>query len=90
MTREGKVYCAAVPDTFSRRIVGWSINSRQGTDPISNALEMAIRNRRPNMAAWVHSDHGVTSTSWGCAGQIRSAGLMPASGNVNGGLDNAI
>jgi transposase InsO family protein len=24
-TREGKVYCAAVLDVFSRRIVGWSI-----------------------------------------------------------------
>jgi putative transposase len=28
-TREGKVYCCAVMDTFSRRIVGWSIDSSQ-------------------------------------------------------------
>jgi putative transposase len=27
-TREGWVYCAAVLDAFSRRIVGWSIDSR--------------------------------------------------------------
>jgi len=26
-TREGKVYCAVVLDTFSRRIVGWSIDT---------------------------------------------------------------
>ena len=26
-TREGKVYCCAVMDTFSRRIVGWSIET---------------------------------------------------------------
>ena len=26
-TAEGKVYCAAVLDVFSRRIVGWSIDS---------------------------------------------------------------
>ncbi len=26
-TREGKVYCAVVLDTFSRRVVGWSIDS---------------------------------------------------------------
>lgn len=27
-TREGKVYCAVVLDAFSRRVVGWSIDSR--------------------------------------------------------------
>jgi transposase InsO family protein len=26
-TREGKVYCAVVLDVFSRRVVGWSIDS---------------------------------------------------------------
>jgi putative transposase len=28
-TYEGKVYCAVVLDTFSRRVVGWSIDSSQ-------------------------------------------------------------
>ena len=28
-TREGKVYCCAVLDVFSRRVVGWSIDSTQ-------------------------------------------------------------
>ena len=27
-TREGKVYCAVVLDAFSRRVVGWSIDSQ--------------------------------------------------------------
>lgn len=27
-TREGKIYCAVVLDVFSRRVVGWSIDSR--------------------------------------------------------------
>ena len=26
-TREGKIYCCAVMDTFSRKIVGWSIDN---------------------------------------------------------------
>lgn len=46
-TREGKVYCAAVLDAFSRRIVGWSIDSRQDSTLVVNALDMAIRNRLP-------------------------------------------
>jgi putative transposase len=28
-TYEGRVYCAVVLDTFSRLVVGWSIDSRQ-------------------------------------------------------------
>jgi transposase InsO family protein len=30
-TYEGKVYCTVVLDTFSRRVVGWSIDSSQGS-----------------------------------------------------------
>ena len=32
-TREGKVYCAVVLDAFSRRVVGWSIDSVTDRDP---------------------------------------------------------
>jgi len=58
-TREGKVYCAAVLDAFSRRIIGWSIDSRQDSTLVVNALDMAIRNRRPDPGGVVHADHGV-------------------------------
>ena len=30
-TREGKVYCCVVLDTFSRLVVGWSVESTQST-----------------------------------------------------------
>ena len=42
-TREGKVYCCAVLDTFSRKIVGWSIDSTQTTSLVLNALGMATQ-----------------------------------------------
>jgi transposase InsO family protein len=41
-TREGKVYCAVVLDAWSRRVVGWSIDSRPSTALVTNALGMAI------------------------------------------------
>lgn len=44
-TRAGWVYCAAVLDAFSRRIVGWSIDSKQDAALVVNGLDMAIRNR---------------------------------------------
>lgn len=46
-TREGKVYCCAVIDVFSRKIVGWAIDMRQTTSLVLNALDMAIEARRP-------------------------------------------
>jgi hypothetical protein len=58
-TREGKVYCCAVLDAFSRKIVGWSIDNSQNTNLVVNALEMAISNRNPQPGTVFHSDHGV-------------------------------
>lgn len=89
-TREGWVYCAAVLDTYSRRIVGWSIDSKQDTTLVINALDMAIRNRRPGPGGIVHADHGTQFTSWFFGEKIRSAGLLPSFGSVGDGLDNAM
>lgn len=59
-TREGKLYCCVVLDTFSRRVVGWSIDHRQDTALVTNALGMAITNRNPDAdrEVVIHSDHG--------------------------------
>ena len=62
--REGKVYCAVVLDVFSRRIVGWSIDSSPTSGLVTSALGMAIGNRRPNGTV-IHSDQGTQQfTSW--------------------------
>ncbi|WP_454836844.1 IS3 family transposase [Rhodococcus qingshengii] len=55
-TREGKIYCAVVLDTFSRRVVGWSIDSSQTATLVTNALGMAISNRGPTPGTLIHSD----------------------------------
>lgn len=89
-TREGWVYCAAVLDAYSRRIIGWSIDSKQDATLVVNALDMAIRNRRPEPGGIVHADHGTQFTSWIFGEKIRSAGLLPSFGSVGDGLDNAM
>ncbi len=43
-TREGKLYCCVVLTAFSRRVIGWSIDHRQDTALVTNALGMAISN----------------------------------------------
>jgi transposase InsO family protein len=57
-TAEGKVYCAVVLDVFSRRVVGWSIDSSQNAALVTDALGMAIVQRRPTDGTVIHSDQG--------------------------------
>ena len=46
-TREGKLYCAVVLDSFSRRVVGWSIDATPTAALVTNALGMAIQSASP-------------------------------------------
>jgi putative transposase len=58
-TDQGWLYLAVVLDVFSRRVMGWSIDSHQATPLVTNALGMAIPNRTPIPDQTViHSDHG--------------------------------
>ena len=88
-TYEGKVYCAVVLDTFSRRVVGWSIDSSQTAALVTNALGMAITNRDPQPGVIVHSDHGVQFTSWAFTDRAKRSGLVPSMGSIGDCYDNA-
>lgn len=89
-TREGKMFCAAVLDACSRKIVGWAINSKQDSTLVVIALDMALRARKPAPGGVVHADHGVQFTSWAFTQKIRSAGLLPSFGTVGDAFDNAM
>ena len=91
-TREGKVYCAVVLDTYSRRVVGWSIDTSQTAALATNALDMAIRNRHPaaDSGLIIHSDHGVQFTSWAFTERAKKSGLVPSMGSIGDCYDNAM
>ncbi len=89
-TREGKVYCAVVLDVFSRKVVGWSIDSTQTAALVTNALGMAIGNRRPQAGTLIHSDHGVQFTSWTFTRRAQESGLIPSMGSIGDCYDNAV
>ena len=57
-TQEGWLYLAVVIDLFSRKVVGWSMNSRMKASLVCDALKMAIWQRKPNPGLIVHSDRG--------------------------------
>lgn len=89
-TREGKVYCAVVLDTFSRRVVGWSIDSSPNAALVTNALGMALSQRTPTGATVIHSDQGTQFTSWAFTRRALDSGLVPSMGSKGDCYDNAM
>jgi putative transposase len=90
-TAEGKVYCAAVMDAYSRQIIGWSIAEHMRTELVTDALGMAVLRRRPESGSTVlHSDHGAQYTSWAFGQRLRNAGLLASMGTVGDCYDNAM
>ena len=47
-TGEGWLYLAAVQDTYSRAIVGWSMATHMRASLVVDALQMALARRRPD------------------------------------------
>lgn len=94
-TGEGKLYCCAVMDAFSRRIVGWSIAHHMRTELVLDALGMAILRRRAGSGddavdTILHSDHGTQFTSWAFGQRLREAGLLPSMGTIGDCYDNSM
>ncbi|MCZ9514063.1 IS3 family transposase [Enterobacter hormaechei] len=89
-THEGWLYLAVVVDLFSRKIIGWSMQSRMTKDIVLNALLMAVWRRNPEKQVLVHSDQGSQYTSHEWQSFLKSHGLegsMSRRGNCH---DNAV
>ncbi|WP_291395105.1 IS3 family transposase, partial [Devosia sp.] len=83
-------YLAVVIDLFSRRVIGWSLQSRQVTDVVLQALLMAVWRRKPKTTVLVHSDQGSQFTSMDWAAFLKHHNLehsMSRRGNCH---DNAV
>lgn len=89
-TSTGKVYCAAVLDVFTRKIVGWSIADHMRSELVVDALQMAIWRRHPAPGAIVHADRGSQYTSWIFGHRLRSADLLGSMGRVASSVDNTM
>ena len=86
----GWLYLCVVIDLFSRRVVGWSAQSRMITDLALQALLMAVWRRKPTGRITVHSDQGsqFTSREWqSLLAQHNLEASMSRRGNCH---DNAV
>ena len=88
-TSGGWVYCCAVIDAWSRRVVGWSIADHMRNELVVDALEMTRWQRSPD-GTIVHDDRGVQYTSWVAGHCMRAAGMLGSTGRVASSIDNAL
>jgi putative transposase len=89
-THEGWLYLAVVVDLFSRRVIGWSMQSRITKELALDALLMAVWRRNPVLKVTVHSDQGSQYTSHDWSSFLQAHGLegsMSRRGNCH---DNAV
>jgi len=88
-TWAGFVYLAIVLDVYSRRIVGWAMETHLKTELILAALDMALAQRRP-AGVIHHSDRGCQYTSYAFGKRCQEARVMPSTGSVGDAYDNAM
>jgi putative transposase len=80
-TQTGTLYLAVVLDVWSRRIVGWAMETHLRTALVLAALDMATTQRRPTDVIH-HSDQGCQYTAIGFGLRCRAQGIRPSMGSV--------
>ena len=90
-TSQGFAWVAFVIDAYARRIVGWCVARRLGTDLALQALEQALAAREVGARSLIHhSDRGVQCVSLRYSERLSQAGIIPSVGRVGDSCDNAL
>jgi len=89
-TATGFLYLAIVLDAFSRRVVGWAMETHLAAALVLQALDMALARRRPKGKPIHHSDQGSQYTSIDFGARCRKFGVRPSMGSVGDCYDNAM
>jgi putative transposase len=89
-TWQGWLYLVCVQDLYSRRIVGWSMADHMRTELVTDALAMALAQRRPARGLIWHSDQGSQFVSLAFGQQARAAGIAQSMGSRGDCYDNSV
>ncbi len=83
-------YLAIVLDAFSRRVIGWSLETHLQASLAIAALDMAIAARRPAPGSLIHhSDRGVQYACGDYTALLRAHDIQPSMSRVGNPYDNA-
>lgn len=89
-TGEGWLYLATVIDLFSRKIIGWSMDSNMRADLVNNALLMAIWQRKPSKGLIWHTDRGKQYCADSHLKIIKQHGITQSMSRKGNCWDNAV
>ncbi len=89
-TGEGWLYVAVLIDLFSRRVVGWAIDSHMRAELTVRALKMALGRRRPPADLVHHTDRGSQYASKEYRAVLADAGMTCSMSRKGNCWDNAV
>lgn len=83
------LFLAVILDAFSRRVVGWALDSSLHTELVLKALRMAIAERHPGAGLVHHSDRGVQYASQAYIELLQQHDIQPSMSRLGNPYDNA-
>jgi transposase InsO family protein len=89
-TNEGWLYLACILDLFSRKIVGWAMKATMTTTLVLEALDMALRQRKPTVKLLHHSDRGSQYASLAYQAHLADHQLEVSMSRTGNCYDNAV
>jgi putative transposase len=83
-------FLAVLLDAFSRRVIGWAVDTHLRASLATAALQMAITARRPAPGSLIHhSDRGVQYACSAYASLLEAHDIQPSMSRVGNPYDNA-
>lgn len=89
-TAEGWLYLATVIDLFSRKVVGWSMDDHMRVSLVNDALDMAIKRRKPKNGLIWHTDRGSQYASLAHKELLQAHGIVQSMSRKGNCWDNAV
>jgi putative transposase len=82
-------YLSAVMDLHSRRVIGWSLDTKRTTDVTKRTLAAAIRKRNPGKGLMLHTDRGVEYRGSEYQKELQRYGILHSLSRPGKCTDNA-
>jgi len=89
-TGEGWLYLATVIDLYSRKVVGWSMSDQMKVSIVNDALNMALKHRKPNQGLIWHTDRGSQYASYSHRDLLKEYGIIQSMSRKGNCWDNAV
>lgn len=83
-------YLAVIIELYSRKVVGWSMNKSISKQLVINALDMAVKKRKPPKGLIFHSDRGSQYASYDFQQALWKNGISSSMSRKGDCWDNAV